>query len=410
MRTSRKLAAVAAFFVVAVVIAGCGSSGVGNSAATVAGNPISVQAVNHWMYIAAKDQATTAAEEGETEPVVTAPDPPNFTDCIKQIRAIVTTLAKAASKTLKSDCQEVFTEYSGEVMAYLIEGYWYQADAHKLGVTYSNKALNAAIAKIEKTSFKTKAAFNSYLKESGETLNDLKFQIRVNELYTKLLAHYEKKVTTSEIDAYYNTHKASFASAASVSGHLIRVKTQASAQAAAAALKSGTSWAAVAKQYAEGAASKTAGGVITDVTANEYEHAANAALFSAPLNKLVGPVKGIFGYYVLEVSKSTKSVQKTLAQETSTIKSLLASDAKTAAESKITAYSKKNFGKQTLCSATYSVTDCANYKKPNTTTSAASSTSSGSTATATTSGTTTVKTSGTATATTSSTASSTTAG
>jgi parvulin-like peptidyl-prolyl isomerase len=411
MRTSRKLAAVAAFFVVAVVIAGCGSSGVGNSAATVAGNPISIQAVNHWMYIAAKDQATTAAQEGETEPVVTAPDPPNFADCIKQIRAIVPTLTKAAAKTLKSDCQEVFTEYSGEVMAYLIEGYWYQADAHMLGVTYSNKALNAEIAKIEKTSFKSEAAFTAYLKQSGETLNDLKFQIRVNEIYTKLLAHYEKKVTTSAIDAYYKAHKASFASAASVSGHLIRVKTQASAQAALAALKSGSSWTAVAKQYAEGAASKTAGGVITDVTANEYEHAANAALFSAPVNKLVGPVKGIFGYYVLEVSKSTKSVQKTLAEESSTIKTLLTSDAKTTAESEITAYSKKHFGKQTLCSATYSVTDCANYKKPNTTTSAASSTSSGSsTATATTSGTatgttsgsatTTVKTSGTATATT----------
>ena len=107
-------------------------------------------------------------------------------------------------------------------MSYLIEGYWYQADAHKLGITFSTKALNAQVAKIKKASFKTAAAFQAYLKESGETLPDLQFQIRVNEIYTKLLTHYEKKVTTSAIDAYYAAHKASYASAASVTGHLIR--------------------------------------------------------------------------------------------------------------------------------------------------------------------------------------------
>jgi foldase protein PrsA len=407
MKTSRKLAALAAFFVVAALIAGCGSSsGLGDNAATVAGNPISTKAVGHWMYIAAKEQAAQAAEEGETEPVITAPDPPNFASCIKQIRAQVTTLASAPAKTLKSDCKQVFTEYSGEVMAYLIEGYWYQADAHKLGVTYTNKALNSQIDKIKKASFKTNAAFNAYLKESGETLADLQFQIRVNEIYTKLLARYEKKVTTSAIDSYYSSHKASFASAASVTGHLIRVKTSANATAAAAAIKSGTSWATVAKKYAEDAASKTDGGVISAVTANEYEHAVNTALFDAPLNTVVGPVKGIFGYYVIEVSKSTKKVQKTLAQETSTIKSLLANDAKTAAESKVTAYSKKYFGKQTLCDATYSVTDCANYKAPKTTTTPAAATS-GSSSTASTS----TAASGTSTtAVTSTTASTTTAG
>ena len=130
----------------------------------------------------------------------------------------------------------------------------------------------------------------------------------------------------------------------------------------------------MAKQYAEDATSKTDGGVISDVTANEYETAANKALFSAPLNKIVGPVKGIFGYYVIDVSKSTKSVQKTLAQESATVKSLLTNDAKTAAETKVTAYSKKNFGKQTLCSVTYSATDCANYKAPKTTSTAAPAT------------------------------------
>ncbi len=57
MRISRKLAALAAFFVVGAAVAGCGSSIPGNSVATVAGNPITLQAFNHWMYVAAKEQA-----------------------------------------------------------------------------------------------------------------------------------------------------------------------------------------------------------------------------------------------------------------------------------------------------------------------------------------------------------------
>ena len=49
--------ALGAFFAVAGGIAACGSSVPGNSVADVAGNPITLQAFNHWMYVAAKSQA-----------------------------------------------------------------------------------------------------------------------------------------------------------------------------------------------------------------------------------------------------------------------------------------------------------------------------------------------------------------
>jgi hypothetical protein len=360
---------------IAVVVAACGSSSIpDNSVASVAGNPITLQALDHWMYVAAKDAVATAAQEGESEPVITAPDPPQFNDCIKQIRANVPSYAKDSVAKLRPICKEIFGEYMPEVMDYLVEGYWYQADANKLGITYPASASNKQLAAIKKR-FKTTAAYEASLKSSGETEQDLEFQIRVSGLYNKLLAHWEKPVSSKSVTAYYETHRADFATQATRTGYLIRVKTASDAAAAISALKSGTSWAAVAKKYAEDATSKTDGGKIASVTASTYETAVNKVLFTAPKNTIEGPVKGVFGYYVIEVTSETAGVQKTLAQESSTIKSLLENTAKQNAETKITSYSKATWGKQTLCRATYSVADCANYVAPKTTTSSASSSS-----------------------------------
>ena len=61
-------------------------------------------------------------------------DPPNFTKCIAQVKQQIPSLKKTADKTLKADCKQLFTSLSGQVMDFLIKAYWYQADAHKLGI------------------------------------------------------------------------------------------------------------------------------------------------------------------------------------------------------------------------------------------------------------------------------------
>jgi len=368
MRISKKkLAALGAFFVVmAAAIGGCGSSIPGNSVATVAGNPITVGAYKHWMYIAAKDEA--AEEEGE--PVITASDPPDFTSCIKQIREQVPSLKSDSDTTLRSDCKEVFTEFNTEVMDFLIEGYWYQADWAKQGKTYTQADLNKDWAKVKKEEFPTAAELKTYLSESGETQQDLYFQVRVNSIYSKLLTQNEKKVTPALISQYYDKHKSEFGTAQTRDIHLIRTTTQAKAQDAYNALNSGTSWDTVAKQYAADAASKSNGGLLTGVTNGEEEKAANTAIFSAPVNKLVGPVHGLFGYYVIEVTKITPATQQSLKKATAQIKELLTSQQEQDAQNAVTKKSKANWGAKTLCRATYAVAYCAGYKAPKTTTTA----------------------------------------
>jgi len=399
MRISKKLSALGAFFVVAVVVAGCGSSIPSDSVASVAGNSISLKAYNHWMYIAAKEEA--AQETGE--PVIVPQTPPTYTSCISQIRRDIPTLASTSAATLKTDCANVFKEFNSEVMAFLIEAYWYQADAYKDGIRYTSADLQKDFKKAMKTEFPTTAQFNAYLKSSGETKADILFQIRVSQIYTKLLDRAEIKPTTATIAKYYAAHKSTFGTKETRDLHLVRTSSLAQATAAYNALKSGSSWTTVAAKYSATAAAGKNGGLLTGVSSGEEENAVNTVIFANPVGKVVGPVKGLLGSYVIEVTKIVPATQKTLAQSTAQIKELMTETAQTAAQAKVNAASKKNWGSKTICRSLYSIADCVGYKAPATTTTAttapATVTSSTTTPTVTSSTTTAAGTSTTATAT-----------
>ena len=372
MRKSRKLAAVAAFFVTGAAVAGCGSSISGNSVATVAGNPISLQAFKHWAYVAAKEQAAAYAQQGANVQPIISSDPTYFASCEKQIRAAYPTLRKATVVSLKADCKQVYTQTETEVMNFLIQSYWLQLAAHKAGIKTSD--LQAKFDKAFHKQFPTTAKADAYLaselKSTGQTRADMAFTYRVQQLYAKLVKRAEKPVTSKTIAAYYAAHKSMFGTAETRDLHMIRTKTQAQAQAAYNALKGGQSWNAVAKQYAADASAKANGGMLTNITANEEESAANKAIFSASLNTLVGPVKGIFGYYVLEVTKVTPATQESLAQATAAIKTQLSSTEQQTAVQKVLKGIEKDWKSQTKCrTPNYQTTYCSNYVAPKTTTS-----------------------------------------
>ena len=371
MPISRKLAAVAAFFVIGAAVAGCGSSVSGNSVATVAGNPISLSAFKHWAYVASKEQAAQYAQQGVTEPVIVSSDPTNFSSCMSAIRAGIPNLRKSPNAALKADCKQVYTSTETEVMNFLIQSYWLQLQAHKAGIKSSD--LDAKFAKAFKKQFPTakkqQAYLSSTLKASGETYADMRFTYRVQQLYAKLVKRQQGKITSKAIADYYAAHKSSFGTAETRDLHLIRTKTQAQAQAAYNALKGGQSWNAVAKKFAADPSAKANGGTLSNITPGEEESAASKAIFAASLNQVTGPVKGIFGYYVLEVTKITPATQESLAKATPTIKSQLTSTQTTTAEQKVVKDAQKAWKGQTKCrTPNYQSTYCSNYKAPKTTT------------------------------------------
>jgi foldase protein PrsA len=366
MLISKKLSAGVAVVLVAGVVAGCGSSVPSSSVAEMAGNPITLAAYKHWMYVAAKDVVSQEAAQGVSAPVIVSSDPNNYSSCIHNLHVGVASLHTASHSTLLGYCKEVFTSDTAQVLQFLLEGYWYQAQAHKLGLK-APKLLKDFDAYIKKQ-WPTKQDFASYLRSSGQTRQDLLYQYTVETDYLKLLKADEKPVTKQQIAAYYKAHKSSFGTPESRDVHLLRTKSAAQAQAAVRALRAGQSWTAVASRYSADAAGKANGGLLDGVTSGEYEVAANNAIFDNPVGKLVGPVKGVLGYYVTQVTKIVPAVQEPLASASATIKATLQNAQQTAAATKVADAAKKAWFKRTTCRSPYeSQLVCSNYKAPVTT-------------------------------------------
>ncbi len=359
--------ALGAFFVVALGLSACGSGVPGNSVADMAGNPITTQTFDHWMYVAAKGQSS----QTPGSPVIVPNDPPNFTSCIAQVRKQIPSLAKTPDKTVKQDCSQLFTSLSSQVMDFLIKAYWYQAEAHKLGITVTNAQIAAAFQTAKKQEFPTQAQFNSFLSSTGQTLNDILYRVRINQIFMKLSARYSKPVTAAQIQAYYTSHATQFGTPESVNLNFVRTKTLAAANAAHAALAAGQSFKTVAKKYSQDAATKNNGGLLTGVTQGEEEAAFSKAIFEAPAGKLIGPVHGQFGYYVFKISTIHQAKQEPLAKASIQIKQLLNQQLQTSAQAKVDAQAKAAWFKKTTCQKLFAMADCSNYTAPKATTTGA---------------------------------------
>jgi foldase protein PrsA len=363
MKSLKSILALGAFFVLAAGLSACGGGLAGDSVADMAGNPVTTAAFNHWIYIAAKGNAS----QSPGAPVIVPNDPPDFKSCIAQVRTQIPTLAKSSDKTLKSECGQLFTSLSSQVMDFLIKAYWYQAEATKMKINVTNAQVQQAFATAKKQQFPTEAAFQTFLGQSGPTLQDILFRVRVNQIYMKLLAKHNATITSAQIQAYYQSHLSQFGTPETRNLRIVRTNSEKQALAAKAALTAGQSFAAVAKKYSIDSATKSKGGQLNGVTKGQEEKALDTAAFSAPVNKVLGPVHGAFGYYVFEVTKIKPAHQQTLAQATALIRQVLGGKAQTTAQSAVDAQAKKDWLHKTQCRAAYAMNDCTGFKAPKTT-------------------------------------------
>ena len=364
MKVRSSILALGAFFVIAVGMVGCGSGVPGDAVVDVAGNPVSTQTFNHWMYVAAKSQAA----QNPGQPVIVPNDPPNFDNCVAEVKKQIPSLANTKTATLRTDCKQLFTSLSSQVLDFLIKAYWYQADAAKMGVKVTDAEVQKAFATAKNQQFPTAAGFNTFLSQTGQTLQDVLFRFRVQEVLSKLIAKHSTTVTPAQIEAFYNSHPSQFGTQETRNMKIVLAKDQADALAAKKALQSGQSWAEVVKKYSTDPTTKSTGGVLNGVNKQQEDAALSSAAFSAPVNKLMGPVKGQFGYYVFEVTKIKPATHQSLAEATPLIKQQLSSQAQTSAQTAVDNKAKSDWLSQTTCRAGYAMADCKGYKAPKTAT------------------------------------------
>jgi foldase protein PrsA len=355
------LLALSAFFVPAALVAGCGGVP-GNAVAEVDGNAIEKSSFDHWLGVASKAGGQTAS---------TVPKPPKFTACIAQKRKTTPKPAKGQPKVtdsqLKSQCKQEYGALRDQVLQLLVSFEWIEGEAKLQNIKVSDKEIQKTFAKQKKEAFPKEADWKKFLKDSGQTQDDIIKRVRLDTLSNKIREKVTKgkdKVSDAEITEYYNKNKQRFAQPERRDLRIVLTKGEAKAKRAKRAIEGGQAFGKVAKKFSIDQASKAQGGKLPAVAKGQQEKALDNAIFKAKKGKLTGPVKTQFGYYVFEVTKVTKASQQTLAQAKATIKQTLASQNQQKALDKFVKSFRKRWKAKTDCREGYRTQDCKNAPKP----------------------------------------------
>jgi foldase protein PrsA len=256
-------------------------------------------------------------------------------------------------------------------MQFLILEKWVTGEAEDQGVSVSAATADKEFETAKKQSFPKEKDFQDFLKQSGMTLADAKFQVRFNTVYRKLREKAVKgadKVTDEAVRKFYAKNKARFATPATRDLRVVLTKTEGRANEAKRALESGQSWTTVAKRYSIDQASKDQGGSLLGIAKGTQEKSFDTAIFAAAKGKLTGPVKTQFGYYVFQVQKIVAAKQQSLKEATPAIKQQLDAQNKQEADDKFNTALRKKWKARTNCADAYVMAQCKNAPKPKTNT------------------------------------------
>jgi foldase protein PrsA len=374
-RTFRIFLALATLAIPALVAAGCGGTDVpSDSVAKVGDVKITKSQYQHWFLASVKQQAQST---GQKPGQIVAPDPPNFTKCIaaKQKQPLPQGVPKPDAKALKAQCKQEYDGINQQTLQFLITSQWLTQEAAKRHITATDKEVRTTFEQQKKQSFPKQADYQKFLQTSGQTETDLMFRVKLSVLTNKLQQSIVKDqgtVSDAAIQDYYNKNKQRFAQPETRDLQVVLAAKKPKADAALKAIKSGTPWAKVAKQYSSDTASKSQGGRLPGVTKGQQEKTFDTAIFSAPKNKVLGPIKTQFGYYVFRVTKITPAKQQSLTQVKTTIKNLLQSQQQQKALNDFVKDWQKRSKDMTVCAKGYIVQQCKNAPKPKTNTAPAS--------------------------------------
>jgi SurA N-terminal domain len=206
MKRNLQVLALCAFFVPAAILAGCGDSGIpGNAVAEVDGTPIEKADYEHWLNVAAKSSG---------QPGAAVPKPPDYTECIAQAKKSAPKPAKGQPKQTDADfkkqCQQQYDQLRNQVLGLLISFEWIEREAEEQGVKVTDAEVNKSFEEQKKQSFPKDADYQKFLKDSGQTNEDVLMRVRLDALSNKIRDKVTKgkdKVTDQQIKEYYDKNK-----------------------------------------------------------------------------------------------------------------------------------------------------------------------------------------------------------
>ena len=318
---TRLLVLLAPLALVALLAAGCGGGGNGNvpndAVATVGGTPISKSTFNALMAVAfAKYKA-----QGQAEPKVGTP---------------------------------AYAQLRDQAVSFLVQEDELQQEGKKLGVSVSQKDIDARLAQIKKSYGAKK--FAAALKGAHITLPEYEqYSLEPTLLGEKLQNKVTSNVKVSQADAkkYYDQNKQAFTTPETREVRHILVSSKSEAQMIETKLKNGADFAKLAKQYSKDTTSAKVGGKLcvahggSSGACTQTVPPFDKASFSLKTNEISQPVKSVYGYHIIQALSPIKPAHtQTFSQVASQIQLNLAQQKKQTAWANWLAKVKKDYAKK----------------------------------------------------------------
>jgi foldase protein PrsA len=343
---TRLLILLAPLALVALLAAGCGGGGgngsVPNDAvATVGGTPVTKSTFNALMAVAfAKYKA-----QGQAEPKVGTP---------------------------------AYTQLRDQAVSFLVQEDELQQEGKKLGVTVSQKDVDARLAQIKKSYGEKK--FAAALKGAHITLPEYEqYSLEPTLLGEKLQSKVTSnvKITKAAAQKYYNANKQAFTTPETREVRHILVSSKALAQQIETKLKNGADFATLAKKYSKDTTSAKVGGKLcvahggSSGACQQTVPPFDKASFSLKTHEISQPVKSVYGYHIIQALSAIKPAHtQTFSEVSSQIQLNLAQQKKQVAWSAWLANVKKKYEKKVSYQSGYapSTTTTPTVSTPATTT------------------------------------------
>jgi hypothetical protein len=156
-------------------------AGTAANVAEVVGTPITRQVFDHWMFVTAKSSASRG------QAVIVPADPPRFTECITRVRETSPRHRHDSEKILRDDCGQLFVSLRDQVLDFLITAHWLEDRAFTDHIAFTPAQVRRAFAADKREQFQTPGDFKAFLTETGQTIEDVIFRVRVTLIYQALL-------------------------------------------------------------------------------------------------------------------------------------------------------------------------------------------------------------------------------
>ena len=333
----------------------------GDAVATVDGQAIERQEFDHWVTIAASSSGSAVPPDPET----------GYRRCVaakrKALRAAAKGRRKVTDAQLASECKQEYAQLRNQVMQLLISFKWIEGEAAAQSITVTDAEVAQSFQEQKQQSFPKEADYQRFLKQSGQTQDDilqrLRFDLLSNKLRDKVTAG-KDQISDQTVEQFYNDHRSRFAEPEQRALRVVLTKHEADAKRARAALERGTSWKAVAKRYSIDATSNRAGGKLPAQAKDALGPRLGKAVFSAVRHRLAGPIRTQYGYWVFMVTRIEPARQRPLAEVKKAIRDTLVSEAQQAALDAFVRDFTARWRAKTECAQGYRTSDCRNGPAP----------------------------------------------